>query len=71
LGDGFFGLEKLHQHWRDMNLLQSRSRRKNLLEILELIFDREAAVTYQGHIIEGIKDGDTFTGITIQVPGVH
>lgn len=57
LGGGKHSVKVLFQHFRDLNLMQGRARRKTVTDMLDLIFDREAEVTYQGHIISKEEDG--------------
>jgi len=66
LGGGNHTVKTLFQHFRDGGLLQGRITRSKVTDMLTLIFDREAAVTYQGHIISRADDG-----VTVALPGQH
>jgi len=57
LGGGVHTVKDLFQHFRDSGLLVGRLRRKVVTDMLELIFDREAEVTFKGHIITQAEDG--------------
>jgi hypothetical protein len=69
-GGGTYTLKHLYEIWKDANLFVKRQRRAAVVEVLDLIFDREAAVTYKGHIIRVDKDSDgTYSSVTVKEPG--
>lgn len=64
LGPGQHTLSRVFQHWRDGGQVTGRNRRKEAQAALDLIFDRDAAVTFDGFVIS--KEGDY---LIIAAPG--
>jgi|TARA_R110000824_G_scaffold3726_6_gene17711 hypothetical protein len=72
LDSGDYGINELYTHWVDADLMErSRARRKKaVLDILGLIFDREAEVVYRGHVYARSTDAaGEISGIKVTVPG--
>lgn len=71
LGGGVFTLKALYEQAKKDGLIEGRARKAELVKVLDLIFDRDAEVTYQGHIISYVKDKGEYSTIKIREPGVQ
>jgi KaiC/GvpD/RAD55 family RecA-like ATPase len=71
LGGGVYTIQRLYEDWRSKGLLEGRQRKKAVTDVLEIIFDREVAVTFQGHIVSLQSDTHGYSTVTVREPGVQ
>lgn len=68
-GAGSYTVEDLYKIFKEAKLVVKRQRKQHVVDMLDLIFDRELAVTFKGHVISAKKDNDDYVSINVAEPG--
>lgn len=69
LGNGEHNMKDVGAALKDAKVVAGRTIRKAVVELLDIVFDRENEVVFKGHVIAAIKDNGGYVGVSVKEPG--